>query len=412
MRRRLRTALIIKRLATASVAAFVLCVACVLPFLIHDDAYGEVPIPGSGTVHLLPGDVDVTLLSARLADNADEMSVPQVSLQISAPDGTPQPEVIESRRAKCITAECDTRTRIWVVRVLREADYHVTMDGEVYGPFQPTAAFGHIIWNDVLLALLALGSALRWLVFGGAAVVVVLGLAALVIPAPGLSDAERTRNPSEAMSAEPSDPPRVEQLRHAGAAAEVHDRPLQELVLNYPEPRNRFGKYLSFVLAFLVLVGGPVVGIYSWFHLPGPVCWTPVVVLGLIGAGSSWILGRLVIRWAVIARRRARGDGWLRLSSTGFEIYPRWGKPRRYEWREIDRFMLVESRDDEGGVVQHVGFRFSTKRAPTRTDKIWQAKPPRRHRIDGYWDGPLDEAVDLMNEWLTFSRPTRDLESR
>jgi hypothetical protein len=84
-----------------------------------------------------------------------------------------------------------------VVRVLREADYHVTMDGEVYGPYQPTAAIGHIIWNDVALALLALGSALR-------------------------------------------------------------------------------------------------------------------------------------------------------LSSIGIDVYPRWGKPRRYEWREIDRFMLVERRDDEG----------------------------------------------------------------
>jgi hypothetical protein len=33
----------------------------VLPFLIHDDVYGEVPIPGAAILHLPPGEVDAAL---------------------------------------------------------------------------------------------------------------------------------------------------------------------------------------------------------------------------------------------------------------------------------------------------------------------------------------------------------------
>jgi hypothetical protein len=419
MRRRGQgTALIVKRLVTGVVAVFVLSVTCVLPFVVHDDAYGDVPIPGSGTVHLLPGEVDVTLRSQRPDDGADAIPVPLLSLRISGLDGNRQPEVIESRHAKCVNNDCDIRTRVWIVRVLREADYHVIIDGEVYGPYQPTLTFGHFVWNDFLLALLALGSALRWLVFIVAAVAVVLWLVARLLVA-----VVPTLDTSAPPTAEPGDLPRADQLRpDRAAAAGVHDRPAQELVLPYPERRGRVGKSIFFVLFSVLLVGGPVVGIYSWCHLPGdaPVSWTPVVVLVGLGAGFGWILGRVVVRWAVTRTRRARGDGWLRLSSTGFEVHERSGKPHRYEWCEIDEFVLVETRDEEGGVVPHVGLRFSPERESMRANKIWEAIPPRRHRdetsadrhVDGYWDGPLDEAVDLMNEWLTHYKTARDLEPR
>jgi len=57
--------------------------------------------------------------------------------------------------------------------------------------------------------------------------------------------------------------------------------------------------------------------------------------------------------------------------------------------------------------------------SPTRRDTIWRAKPPRRPRdhtsadrlIDGHWDRPFDEAVELMNEWLTRHKTTRDLQA-
>ncbi|MDT5184725.1 MAG: hypothetical protein QOI29_2883 [Mycobacterium sp.] len=382
-------------LVAAIGAAFVLGVTCVLPLVVHDDLYGDVPIPGSGTVHLPPGNVDVTLRSQRPDDDAHAIRVPPLSIRISGPDGTPQPELIESRRAKCVNSDCDIQTRIWVVRVLREGDYHVTIDGEVYGPYQPTLAFGHVVWNDFLLAPLALGSVLRWLVLIVAAVAVALCLAVA-----GVVSMFHTSDPQ---TEEPANPPRAQQLRHdpPATAAGVHGWPARELVLPYPEPRGRVGKFIVFVLFFLLLVGGPVAGIYSWFHLPGgaPVSWIPVVVLAGLGAGFGWILGRVVVRWAVVRNRRARGDGWLWLSSAGFEVHARWGKPRRYEWCEVDGFMLVETRDGEGDVVSHVGLRFSPELR--RAD---------RH-VDGYWDGPLDDAVDLMNEWLARYAAARHLES-
>ena len=45
---------------TAGFVAFVVAALAVLPFLIFEDPYGEVPIPGSATVHLPAGEVDVT----------------------------------------------------------------------------------------------------------------------------------------------------------------------------------------------------------------------------------------------------------------------------------------------------------------------------------------------------------------
>jgi hypothetical protein len=90
----------VKRLIGAVLAVFVLGVTCVLPFVADDDTYGEVEIPGSGTVHLPAGDVDVTLSWRRLEQDADAVPVPPPSLHISAPDGRPQPEVVESRRSR------------------------------------------------------------------------------------------------------------------------------------------------------------------------------------------------------------------------------------------------------------------------------------------------------------------------
>ena len=157
-----------------------------------------------------------------------------------------------------------------------------------------------------------------------------------------------------------------------------------------------------------------MLAVYSWFHLPGgvPVCWLPVVVLGLFIAGIGWLFVRVALRWALIRRRRANGDGWLRLSGTGFEVHGRWCKPRRYELGDIDEFMLVESRDDEGGVVVQVGLRFSPEHRLGLANKrvlCWVARDPRDPTradvcLDGYWDGPLDEVVDLLNGWLARSR--------
>jgi hypothetical protein len=188
----------------------------------------------------------------------------------------------------------------------------------------------------------------------------------------------------------------------------------QDLVLPYPDTGNRVGQNVFAVVFFLVPISGPAIGIYAWSHIPGcdPVgCWPALVCFGALGAGCTYMLVGAVVRMVVTARRCARGDGWLHLSSTGFEVHPRTGKLRRYEWREIDEFMLVESRDDEGGLVTQVGFRYSPERRRTRADRLRLVLAPPCGRdgtksdgvVDGHWARPIGEAVDLMNRWLARS---------
>jgi hypothetical protein len=40
--------------------------------------------------------------------------------------------------------------RVWVVHVAQEGDYHVEVQGEVYGPYQPSLIFGRNMWNEPL----------------------------------------------------------------------------------------------------------------------------------------------------------------------------------------------------------------------------------------------------------------------
>jgi hypothetical protein len=397
-----RAAALVKPLLLAGLAVVALGVAVALPLLVQDDSYGEMPIPGAATLHLPAGPVDVTLGSEGLDDDA---SVPPLSIRIDGPDGAPPLAVTQSRQAKCLSSKCDAQTRIWVVQVPREADYRVTVDGEAYGKYQPTLKFGRFVWNDVLLALLALGTIIRW------AVVIVVGVALLALLIGVLAEAR----PAKAAMAQAANPPGAERLQPGQTVvSRVGERLVEDLVLDYPESRHGVAMGGCFGLSALILIGTPMLAVYSWFQLPGgvPVCWLPVVLLGLFIAGIACLFGRTARRWALIRGRRANGDGWLRLSSSGFELHGRWCKPRRYEWRDMDEFMLVESRDDDGDVFEHVGLRFSPEHRGALANRrlLGWARAGNRDdagadvHLDGYWDGPLDELVDLLNGWLARSR--------
>ena len=207
-----------------------------------------------------------------------------------------------------------------------------------------------------------------------------------------------------------SDPSRVKQRRRTRATpAGVHNRPGQQLMLYYPDQDYRFAG--AFLLAMFTALSLFVLflGVMAW-EVTG--CWALGVYPFAIGSMSTWIFGRATVRFAVTGRRGARRDWWLRLSSTGFEVNDRLAKPRRHEWREIDKFLLVASREefDDGSfrVIHRVGFRYTPERRRRIATKRWTIKRPPRDRngttADGfvmdYWDRPLDDAVDLMNEWL------------
>jgi ABC-type dipeptide/oligopeptide/nickel transport system permease subunit len=167
-----------KRRLVTGFAVLVLVVMYVLPFIVYEDPYGEVPIPGSATLHLPPGEVDLTL---RSVGSPEGQPVPPLSIQISGPDGLLQPEVTESRRTKYCTAE-DMWVRLWVVDVVQEADYHIEIEGEVYGPYQPWLTLRHM-GNDFLGVLVLVGAVLSSLVFS---VAIVVGIAVLVATLCGL----------------------------------------------------------------------------------------------------------------------------------------------------------------------------------------------------------------------------------
>jgi hypothetical protein len=108
--------------------------------------------------------------------------MPPLSMRLSGADGIPQPEVVESPRTTSLIFG-DKRVRAWVARTAQEADYRVDIDGDVYGPYNPTLSFGHIMRNDSLLALLAIGASISWVFFicvGGAVFGIGIGVAMAV----------------------------------------------------------------------------------------------------------------------------------------------------------------------------------------------------------------------------------------
>jgi hypothetical protein len=153
-----------------------------------------------------------------------------------------------------------------------------------------------------------------------------------------------------------------------------------------------------------------------------------VIACGIVLLPVTWLLGWLAGRIWILRWRAVRGQWWLRLSTRGFEVNSRLLRPRRYEWGDVDKFMLVttapnpedavlapaktfgQAIGEDGGAPPSliVGFRYSARRRRTRTIKFLRATRGLRgldgtkpdEIVMGWWDRPFDEAVDLMNDWL------------
>lgn len=106
------------------------------------DAYGEVPIPGSGSVHLPAGDVTVTFRAYVVGGADGGLPVPPLKYEIVAAEGVSTPELTEDY-GTTTTVNNDARVRIGYLRVESEGDYDVTLDGSVGAYLSPRLAFGH-----------------------------------------------------------------------------------------------------------------------------------------------------------------------------------------------------------------------------------------------------------------------------
>src|SRR5215212_1192351 len=163
---------VLASVVTLVVAVVGFIVTLVLNAFVFDeyDAYGEVPIPGSGSLHLPAGESTVSFHTQTVGSpSGGGLPVPSLGLTISPPEGIPQPKVDENR-GTTTSVNNDVHIRVWTVQIPVEGTYGITTDGQVNGYINPQLAFG----KDSSNATLAWG-------FGGVFVLGLVELTAAII---------------------------------------------------------------------------------------------------------------------------------------------------------------------------------------------------------------------------------------
>jgi len=140
-----------------SVAGFIVALVLNAFFLDKYNAYGEVPIPGSGSLHLPRGEVTVSLHALVIGgSNGGGLPVPPLGVTIIPPDGVPQPVMTENI-GSTTTVNSDAHVRVWVAQIPADGTYNITTDGQVNGFIEPRLAFGHsssygfLVWLSVAI---------------------------------------------------------------------------------------------------------------------------------------------------------------------------------------------------------------------------------------------------------------------
>jgi Short C-terminal domain len=159
-------------LMVIAVPGFIITLVLNAFFLDDYDAYGEVPVPGSSSVHLPSGEVTVSLHTVVIGGpNGGGLPVPQMGLTIVPPNGVAQPVVTENI-GSTTTVNNDAHVRVWVAHIPAEGVYNITTDGNVNGYIDPRLAFGHgsplgnLVWVFVGMFVVGLVGAVvasRWL---------------------------------------------------------------------------------------------------------------------------------------------------------------------------------------------------------------------------------------------------------
>ena len=162
----------IASILTLVVAVIGFIVTLVLNAFVLDkyNAYGEVPIPGSSSLHLPAGEATVSFHTQTIGSpSGGGLPVPPLGLTIVPPEGIPDPQVTENW-GTTTTVNNDAHIRVWVVQIPAEGTYEIITDGQVSGYINPQLAFGKDSSNATL----------AW-VFGGLFVVGLLELTAAIM---------------------------------------------------------------------------------------------------------------------------------------------------------------------------------------------------------------------------------------
>jgi hypothetical protein len=105
-------------------------------------AYGEVPIPGTQTVHLPAGQVLVTFHAVTAGDIEGSLAIPDLKLAIDPPPGVAKPTATESVGGTT-SIDNDAWRPIAVAQIPQDADYQVVVEGQVTAFVSAHLAFGH-----------------------------------------------------------------------------------------------------------------------------------------------------------------------------------------------------------------------------------------------------------------------------
>jgi hypothetical protein len=164
---------------TAAIVAMVVAVGGFIvsfvfnPFFLDNyNAYGEVSIPGSGSLYLPAGEVTVNFHVTVIGNPyAGGLPVPPLGVTIAPPQGVADPVVTESI-GSTTTVNHDTDVQVWVAQIPASGTYNITTDGKVNGYIDPRLAFGHkssypyLVWVFVgmfIVGLVGLIVSAQWL---------------------------------------------------------------------------------------------------------------------------------------------------------------------------------------------------------------------------------------------------------
>ncbi|OBF58360.1 hypothetical protein A5756_08010 [Mycobacterium sp. 852002-53434_SCH5985345] len=148
-------------LMAVSVGGFIVALVLNAFFLDKYNAYGEVPVPGSGSLDLPAGDVTISLHTVVISSPDRGLPVPPLGVTLAPPDGVAQPVVTENI-GSTTTVNNDAHVRVWVARIAAGGTYNITTDGQVNGYINPRLAFGHkssvgfLVWLFVGLFVVGL----------------------------------------------------------------------------------------------------------------------------------------------------------------------------------------------------------------------------------------------------------------
>ncbi|WP_135455967.1 SHOCT domain-containing protein [Mycobacterium sp. DL99] len=166
-----RTAIIVSVVALAVGVLGVIVSVMVNAFVIaDDDAYGEVPIPGTASLELPAGDVDISYRATTLTVGGKGVHVPPIQLGITPPAGVAYPRITDSMSSSSKTNR-EVTVRVFTAHIEQAGTYRIDAKASVFESQNPRLAFGHsspyywVMWPFIGVALLggaALAASIVW----------------------------------------------------------------------------------------------------------------------------------------------------------------------------------------------------------------------------------------------------------